>query len=201
MYAISRPNRLFRISLQCLFILSVSLPSCLAAAPQPLPHIDDEVKLFATNGLSVEAKLRAFEEDSGHRIVVMTRRSLGDAANLEQFGKQHFRSLKLGKSDALFLFVQNENAITIEGGKDVSDVLDDPLILRKIYDAVVRKFNFEDKGLGLERGVEKMMLELRPGIFFSRSYPRTLPWALLSLALSAALIFAAYVGIKRLRHS
>jgi uncharacterized membrane protein YgcG len=89
----------------------------LAAAPQPLPHIDDEVKLFAANGLSVEAKLRAFEEDSGHRIVVMTRQSLGDAANLEQFGKQHFRSLKLGKSDALFLFVHNENAITIEGAR------------------------------------------------------------------------------------
>jgi hypothetical protein len=46
-----------------------------------------------------------------------------------------------------------------------------------------------------------MMVELQPGILSSLAYPRTLPWALLSLAVSAALIFAAFVGIKRLRQS
>jgi uncharacterized membrane protein YgcG len=169
------------------------------AAPIGTSHVDDQVEVLATNRAKIEKKLIKFEEETGHKVVLMTRRSLGKAGSMKVLANQQFRDLRLGASDVLFLFVHNENKIRVDGGSAVSDITTDPQILKSIYDAVVKKSDFEDDELGLERGIDAVMQNLDPGLWASIVHPRTVPWALFSLGLSAALICAVYLGIKKLR--
>jgi uncharacterized membrane protein YgcG len=169
------------------------------AAPIGTSHVDDQVEVLVTNHSTIEKKLIKFEEETGHKVILMTRRSLGQAGSMKVLANQQFRDLRLGANDVLFLFVHNENTIRVDGGAAVSDITNDPQILKSIYDAMVKKTDFEDHELGLERGIDAVMHNLDPGLWDSILHPRTIPWALFSAGLSAALICAIYLGIKKLR--
>jgi|CXWL01.2.fsa_nt_gi uncharacterized membrane protein YgcG len=171
----------------------------IGAATVTKVHVDDQAKFFGANQARIESKLIEFEKSTGHKVMVVTRKSLGQVDSMEALGTGLFRDLKLGPSDVLFLFVWNEREIRVDSGKEVAEIMNDPKTLQSITNAVAEKYDFEEKGLGLARGIDVVMKVLDPGLWANLVHPRTVPWTLLSLGLSAGLIFAAFLGIKKLR--
>jgi hypothetical protein len=176
----------------------VQQPAFGALALEPA-HVDDQAKIFGANRARIESKLIEFEKMTGHKVVVLTRKALGEADTMEVLGTKQFRDLKLGPGDVLFLFVWNTREIRVDSGKEVSDIMNDPEALQSITAAVAEKYDFEDKGLGLERAIDVVIKNLEPGLWRNLVHPRTVPWALLSLALGAGLICAGYLAIKKVR--
>jgi uncharacterized protein len=133
--------------------------------PVPVPKLaarvtDQTGTLTAAERDSIEARLRAFEEQKGSQIAVLLVPSIGSEA-IEEFAGRVTDEWKLGRKGVddgvLFVVAKQERKIRIQTGRGVQGTLTDALSKRIVADIVAPKFRSGDFAGGIEAGVDAIM--------------------------------------------
>jgi uncharacterized protein len=140
-----------------------------AAAAKEVPYLSGRVNDTAgiipeTTRGQIEAKLKAYETESGAQVAVLTVDSL-DGEVLEDYTHKVASTWQLGQkgkdNGVLFLVAKSDRKIRIEVGYGLEPQLTDAQS-RRILDNVVRpKFRAGDFGGGIDAGVDAILGTLR----------------------------------------
>lgn len=158
---------LFRL-LATLFVL----PLALAAAPRPLAaqelsfprftnYVVDQADVIPPDAeAALVAKLKAFQDKTGHQFAVATVSSLG-GTSVEDYGNRLFRDWGLGdktrNDGALLLIAPNERKVRIEVGYGLEGDLTDAVAHLIIQNAILPRFKAGDMAGGIARGADDVM--------------------------------------------
>lgn len=106
------------------------------------------------------AKLKAFQERTGHQFAVATVASL-QGTSVEDYGNRLFRDWKLGDKErndgALLLVAPNERKVRIEVGYGLEGDLTDAVSRLIIENAILPRFKAGDIPGGISRGADDVM--------------------------------------------
>ncbi len=106
------------------------------------------------------ARLKAFQEKSGHQLAVATVSSL-EGTSVEDYGNRLFRDWKLGdrtrNDGALILVAPNERKVRIEVGYGLEGDLTDAVSRLIIENAILPRFKAGDIPGGISRGADDVM--------------------------------------------
>lgn len=106
------------------------------------------------------AKLKAFQEKSGHQFAVATVPSL-QGTSVEDYGNRLFRDWKLGdktrNDGALLLVAPNERKVRIEVGYGLEGDLTDAVSRLIMENAIFPRFKAGDIPGGISRGADDVM--------------------------------------------
>jgi uncharacterized protein len=106
------------------------------------------------------AKLKGFQERSGHQFAVATVPSL-QGTSVEDFGNQLFRAWKIGDAKrndgVLLLIAPNERKVRIEVGYGLEGDLTDLVSGFIIRNAILPRFKAGDIPGGIDRGVDDVI--------------------------------------------
>lgn len=148
-----------------LVALVALLLSATAAAvetpPAPTSWVTDEVGVMSEAARAdLAARLRAYEQQSGHQVVVWIGRTSGDLG-VEEFAVRAFEAWKLGREGlddgvALFVFV-DDRKVRIEVGYGLEDRLTDLRASRIIRETIVPGIVAGDFDLAIRSGVEAIV--------------------------------------------
>jgi uncharacterized protein len=155
--------------LAALLALLVAAPvSAAEIPPSPTRRVTDDAGVLspATRD-DLEARLQAYERESGHQVLVWIGRTSGDAT-IEDFAVRAFEAWKIGRAgldDGLALFVLVEDRkVRIEVGYGLEDRVTDLEAARIIRDTIVPAIGAGDFDLAIRSGVESIAdtIEGRP---------------------------------------
>jgi uncharacterized protein len=122
--------------------------------------VDEANVLPADAEAALVAKLKAFQERSGHQFAVATVRSL-QGTSVEDYGNRLFRDWKLGDAQrndgALLLVALNERKVRIEVGYGLEGDLTDAVSRLIIENAILPRFKAGDIAGGVARGADDVM--------------------------------------------
>lgn len=106
------------------------------------------------------ARLKAFQDRSGHQFAVATVPSL-QGTSIEDYGNHLFRDWKLGDKErndgALLLVAPNERKVRIEVGYGLEGDLTDAVSRLIIENAILPRFKAGDMAGGISRGADDVM--------------------------------------------
>lgn len=149
---------------------AVLFPALLAQAAAPgepiaVPRlsarvIDQTGTLSAQERDSLEAKLRAFEQERGSQVAVLLVPSLG-AEPIEDFATRVTDEWQLGRKGVddgvLFVIAKQEHKMRIQTGRGVQGTLTDALSKRIIDEIVAPRFRAGDFAGGIDAGVDAIL--------------------------------------------
>jgi uncharacterized protein len=132
-------RRLFSIALVAALSLAAVEPQSIASAPTQ--WVTDAAGLLSPGTASaLNQKLRAYEQQTGHQVIVYIQQSLGSAA-LEDYTSRAFAQWKVGRKGlddglVLFMFVE-ERKVRIEVGYGLEEKVPDARAFRIIDEVIV----------------------------------------------------------------
>jgi uncharacterized protein len=140
-----------------------------AAAPPEALHrwVTDEAKaLSPVTRESLEARLGAYEQQTGHQVVVYVARSTGGEP-IEDFAVRSFKQWKIGRPEvddgvAIFVFTQDHTA-RIEVGYGVEDMLTDAASSRILRERLIPKMQAGDVDGAVNGTVDAVLHKLGTG--------------------------------------
>lgn len=109
---------------------------------------------------SMRQKLKNFETETTHQIVVLTINSLGNES-IESFALNVFNDNQLGQGDKdngiLILFAKDDRKVRIEVGYGLEPIMTDAISSRIIRNVMIPKFKNEDYFEGLDEGTDEII--------------------------------------------
>jgi uncharacterized protein len=147
-----------------LWALGLVLWAALALAQPQFPQLTGPVVdaagiLNAGDVLRIDAALRAYENRSGHQVVVATVPGL-EGYDIRDYGNLLFRHWAIGdktrNDGALLLVAPNERKVSIEVGYGAEGELTDAISRVIIDKAILPRFKAGDFAGGIEAGVADM---------------------------------------------
>ncbi|MDX1999603.1 MAG: TPM domain-containing protein, partial [Thermoanaerobaculia bacterium] len=149
--------------LTLLLAWALGWPGRLAALDIPFlaGHVNDQAGLLdLEQGRVIEEKLTAFEERTGHQVVVLTVPSL-EGEVLEDFSIKVAETWKLGREEqddgVLLLIAKDDRKLRIEVGYGLEGQLTDLLAQRILDEKVVPRFKEGDFAAGVDDGVTAIL--------------------------------------------
>ncbi|WP_205800038.1 TPM domain-containing protein [Microvirga terricola] len=110
--------------------------------------------------VTLEAKLKAYEDKTSDQVVVATVPSL-EGTTIEDYGNRLFRQWQLGQKDknngALLLVAPKERKVRIEVGYGLEGALTDALSKVIVTTAIAPQFQKGDFAAGINAGVDAML--------------------------------------------
>jgi uncharacterized protein len=150
------------------FLLVV--PSALRAGaplpPKPAHYFNDYASIVpAYDGERLDAKLRTFDEETGHQVVVAIFRELPPGEAIEDFTVRTAESWHLGRKKeddgaALFVFVQNRKT-RLEVGYGLEGQIPDITAKHIVQDVLAPHFREQRYAAGLEAAVNAILAAAR----------------------------------------
>jgi uncharacterized protein len=144
-------------------------PARLAALDIPFlaGHVNDQAGLLdLEQGRVIEEKLTAFEDRTGHQVVVLTVPSL-EGEVLEDFAIKVAEAWKLGREEhddgVLLLIAKDDRKLRIEVGYGLEAQLTDLLSQRILDEKVVPRFKEGDFAAGVDDGVTAILAVIDGG--------------------------------------
>lgn len=145
-----------------LFLAVLNVPLTFALQVPPLrARVNDLARMLsAQDAQTLEQRLAAFEQETGHQIAVLTIPSLeGDA--MEDFSIRVAEAWKIGKkgfdNGAILVISQKDRKLRIEVGYGLEGVLPDAIASRIIREVIVPRFRDGDFSGGIVAGVNAIM--------------------------------------------
>ena len=141
------------------------LQSTYAHATAPVPalqsHVNDYAGVLAARGPAIDAKLKAFEAQTGHQVFVLTVDSSGGYASIEAYAVAVFEQWqpgRKGKDDgALLVVATGDKKVRIETGYGLEDRLTDLASARIVREVITPRFKQGDIEAGVADGVDAML--------------------------------------------
>lgn len=158
-----RSPKFFLLLFAALFFLSSV--SCAEVAVPPLgSHVNDLANLLSQPAkLSIDSKLKAFEETKGSQVVVLTIKSTEGEA-IEQFAIRVAEKWKIGRKkidDGVILVVAKEDrALRIEVGYGLEGALSDATSKQIIENFILPEFRTGNFDSGITAGVDAILKKL-----------------------------------------
>jgi uncharacterized protein len=157
-------------SLMCLWLwIAGSALAAPVVPPTPSERVTDRVGVMSSESRSsLEQRLTAYEQRSGHQVIVWIDRSTGDEP-IETFAVEAFEAWKLGSKqldDGLALFVMTEDqTIRIEVGYGLEPTITDLVAARVISQTMIPAIERGDWDAAVVGGVEQLVdtIEGQPG--------------------------------------
>lgn len=154
-----------RLALAAALCLTLCVPVSAKDVPYLLGRVNDYANLLSSPDKDrIEAKLRAFEEQTGAQVVVLTIDSLEGAA-LEAYSVQVAQTWKLGQQGAdngvLFLVAKQDRKMRIEVGYGLEAKLTDAQSVRILDNLVRPRFRQGDFAGGVEAGIDAILGTVR----------------------------------------
>jgi uncharacterized protein len=202
-----RKPRFFFAGLVAVFILAVNWPVFALDVPPLRGRVNDRAGMLpADRAQALDARLAAFERETGHQIAVLTIPSLqGDS--LEDFSIRVAEAWKIGQkgfdNGAILLIVRDDHKLRIEVGYGLEGVLPDAIASRIIREIIVPRFRENDFAGGIETGVNAI-LQVTKGEPLPESVRKStkggasrVPSLLTALTMTA--ILALFIGMTQRR--
>lgn len=152
----------FALTAAAAFAASVPLP------PAPQRWVTDAAGFLSdSTRRALDARLEAYERQTGHQVLVWIGRSTGDRP-IEDFALAAFKEWKVGRKgldDGLVIFVLAEDRkIRFEVGYGLEDRVPDVTAIRIIRDVMAPRIQAGDRDGALQTGVEAALsaIEGRP---------------------------------------
>ena len=149
--------------------LVFALLTCGRADPLDVPPLRGRVNdlaamLSADEAERLEERLRTFEEQTSHQIVVLTLPSLhGDA--LEDFSFRVVEAWKIGQkgndNGVLLLIVRDDRKVRLEVGYGLEGILPDASAKQIIQEVIVPRFRQREFGHGIDAGISAVVETVR----------------------------------------
>jgi uncharacterized protein len=140
-----------------------------AVPPTPRDRVTDQAGVMSTEArASLEDRLAAYEQRSGHQVIVWIDRSTGDVP-IESFAVEAFEAWKIGRKqldDGLALFIMTQDqAIRIEAGYGLEPTITDLVAARVISKTMIPAIERGDWDAAVVGGVEQLVdtIEGQPG--------------------------------------
>lgn len=153
----------------CAVLASLSLAISGTSAMAELPPRPDGPVLDAAGIIpdadeaALDAKLRAYNKDTGRAIIVATVPSLDDQP-VDAYAQQLAETWDIGGAESeqgvLFLVAPTERKIRIHTARGVQERLPDVLAGRIIRDTITPRFKARDMAGGITAGVEAIIAQL-----------------------------------------
>jgi uncharacterized membrane protein YgcG len=147
-----------KLHLLACIVLAACAGTALAACPAQPPrlHVVDPAGLLGAKADAIAARLRAYQQASGHQLFVLAAPSL-DGASIEECAVTVFEHWKLGRKGiddgVLLLVAAKERKIRIEVGYGLEGTLTDVQSSRIIRDVMREPFARGEYGEGVEQGL------------------------------------------------
>jgi uncharacterized protein len=145
-----------------LLVLGTRLALAAPLAVPPLEtHVNDHAHLLSSSETeSLEQKLSAYEQRSGHQFALLTIDTL-DGDSVEGFSIRVVEAWKLGKKKQddglLLLVVKNDHKLRIEVGYGLEGVLTDAVTSRVIRNVLTPAFRKNAYPQGIERAFDALI--------------------------------------------
>jgi len=139
----------------CLTAQDVKIP----AAPQR--WVTDEANFLSSEAAaSIDARLEAFDRETGHQVIVYIGRTTGSVP-IEDWAVKAFEAWKVGRKgldDGLAVFIMaDDRRMRIEVGYGLEDKVPDILAARVINDILVPGFRSGDKDAAVAAAVQRLI--------------------------------------------
>jgi uncharacterized protein len=146
-----------------ILLVLLSLPVLLRAQDIPIPPpptqwVTDTAGFLSTEDAGrINARLRAYEEQTHHQLIVWIGPTTGDDS-IEDWGNRAFEQWKVGRKgidDGLVLFIMpKDRRLRLEVGYGLEDKVPDLLANRIIQETIVPRIRAGDNAGAVEAGIE-----------------------------------------------
>ena len=132
--------------------------------PVPTRWVTDTVAFMTPGGADqLNARLRAYEEQTGHQLLVWIGDSTGNVP-IEDFAVRTFESWKVGRKgidDGLALFIMaKDRRLRIEVGYGLEGEVPDAIASRIINDVIVPRIRSGDPDVAVSAGMEAVAMAI-----------------------------------------
>ena len=145
------------------WLFALQLTPVHAAAPLPAlqSHVNDYAGVLAARGPEVDAKLKAFEAQTGHQVFVLTVERLPADSSIEAYAVAVFEQWQPGRQGrddgALLVIATGDRKMRIETGYGLEDRLTDLASARIVREQITPRFQQGDIEGGVADGVDAML--------------------------------------------
>jgi uncharacterized protein len=152
-------RRLRSLHLIACVLIGACAVSSAAACPLQAPssRVTDLAGLLGEHANKIAGRLAAYQQASGHRLVVLIVPSLDAGMSIEQCAVAVFQNWKIGRKGiddgALLLVAVKERKMRIEVGYGLEDVLTDAQSSRIIHEVMQPLFARGEFAEGIDRGL------------------------------------------------
>ena len=144
-----------------LFLLQWTHAHATVPVPALQSHVNDYAGVLAARGPAIDAKLKAFEAQTGHQVFVLTVERLPADTSIEAYAVAVFEQWqpgRKGKDDGTLLVVATgDKKMRIETGYGLEDRLTDLASARIMREVIAPRFRQGDTGGGVADGVDAML--------------------------------------------
>lgn len=150
-----------RMAAAVLVLLAFAAPALAQTFPALSGRVVDQAGILRPEDkLTIEQKLKAYEEKTSDQVVVATIRSL-EGYPIEDYANRLFRAWKLGTKEknngVLLLVAPSEKRVRIEVGYGLEGALTDALTGTIIRTAIAPRFKTGDFAGGINAGVDAVL--------------------------------------------
>lgn len=144
-----------------LFLLQWTHAHAAVSVPALQSHVNDYAGVLAARGPAIDAKLKAFEAQTGHQVFVLTVERLPADTSIEAYAVAVFDQWqpgRKGKDDgALLVVATGDKKMRIETGYGLEDRLTDLASARIVREVITPRFRQGDIEGGVADGVDAML--------------------------------------------
>jgi uncharacterized protein len=155
------------VSFLLLTLLVATLVRALEVPPPPNQWVTDRAGILGAEAAALNAKLRVFEERTGHQLIVYTLPSL-EGDSIEDFSIRAADAWKVGQSKydnglILFIFPQDRR-IRFEVGYGLEGTVTDAIASRVIREDLAPAFGRGDFAVGVNSAVDRLIAIIEKGV-------------------------------------
>jgi uncharacterized protein len=173
--------------------------------PTPTRWIEDHAELLTPGArAAIDAKLEAYDHQTGHQVVVWIGHTL-DGSALDEWAVRTFAAWRVGRKgfdDGVAMFIlADDRAIDIEVGYGLEDKLPDAIASRIIRDVMAPRMRSGDRDGAVTAGVDAVLAAIEGKPWTGTTTPvaaRPPTWQLVGLGLIIALALLLFVTHPRL---
>jgi uncharacterized protein len=144
-----------------LLLLQLTLVHAAAPLPSLQSHLNDYAGVLPARGPAIDAKLKAFEAQSGHQVFVLTVDRLPADTSIEAYAVAVFEQWQPGRKGrddgALLVIATGDKKMRIETGYGLEDKLTDLQSARIVREVIAPRFKQGDIEGGVADGVDAML--------------------------------------------
>lgn len=148
------------------FLLVAALAAALEVPPSPNQWVTDTAGILGSEVSTLNAKLRAFEERTGHQFIVYTIPSL-EGDSIEDFSIRAADAWKVGQSkydNGLILFVfPRDRKMRIEVGYGLEGAVTDAISSRVMREELAPAFQRGQYAAGINSAVDRLISIIEEG--------------------------------------
>jgi len=189
--------RLLLFGLVCVLIVSLSPVSSALDVPPLRGRVNDLARMLPPDrAQQLEERLRQFEQETSHQIVIVTVPTLeGDP--IEDFGIRVAEAWRIGQkgtaNGAILIIAQKERKIRIEVGRGFEGILPDATASRIIREVIAPRFQESDYAGCIDAGIDAIIEVTRGEVAQKR--PKTQPNTERILTVAGLFIVAALFAL------